>query len=208
MNSATLTALTALREGRSAAEVAALLAADPYLQGKIELKTLSPYLITRGLSARLVATQDLLAQPGYEAWFELLAGLQLLAEFRAEPRNEYLSTSTADPDAETMAPKIDGALTALVTLRSLTENSAVGLTQDEADAIRAIGGGYRYERLTAAEITAAWHAADRQEALGVIRQRAGAAYSELAEYLLALSPEEQLPDDAALTTRFAARLEG
>lgn len=146
MNASTHTMIHALRaQGKSAAEVSELLATDFRTVRNLDRKLLAAYLLTAGLFERLDAVRVNEAVP-----VELRIGLNKLF-FTLQSGIDYLGTH----DSSDVASQGELLLSGLAQVGTLT--------QEEKDAILALGGGYLLERLTAEEVRAYWEEYDAQE---------------------------------------------
>ena len=205
MNSATIAAITAHRaDGKTAAESAALLAADPRFAQIATKDDLAELLQTeQTLRLKLRRARDNDALP-----LELQAGCERILAAAADERG-FVDLTNA-----TYAAQFRGGLVALRDNGPLVAAELLpvhmSLTESEEAAILALGGGYLLERLTAEEITAAWAEQDAAAAalaaaiaLHALRVRGADAYGAV---VVAIDGGET--DTSALAAVFAAALEG
>jgi hypothetical protein len=162
MNAATLAAITQHRNGGlTTQESAAALAADHATATNILTDDLSGFLTGTTLFPAFLAYTSGQLPAQLELFRGAFAQLDyILTHLRGRVQNGQLIGGYV----RTTEPAIGAQTTTLL-------NALVGaglLTSEERTGFLGLGGGYRYERLTAEEITAAWaeqDAAASQEAL-------------------------------------------
>jgi hypothetical protein len=184
LNAATRTYLAQARtQGATATEAAAALAADPRFAERIYAK---PAL--RGMfGGTLVGVKLSRAAANAALPDELRAGVERVL-MTVGWEDGYLDTTDA-----THAAELRAGVAGLV---------AVGvLTDAEAAAFLALGGGNLLERLTAEEIAAHWAAVDAAAHLATLRAAAAAGYNAV---VAAIDGGET--DAATLTALFGAGL--
>lgn len=194
MNSATLARIAELREGHTAADVAALLAADYSTAENILVDHLSGFLTGTSLFGPFLLYRAGTLPAELEPFRLALSQLDyILTQLRGRVENG----ATVGGFVQTTDPTI-GAQT-----RQLLDTLVAGslLTAGEATGFLALGGGYRYERATAEEIAAAWANQDVEDELAALRFDVATAYNAAVE---AIDSGER--NRSTLAANFAAAL--
>jgi hypothetical protein len=179
--------LTFLREHRSAmapAEIAAALAADFATAGTLDRKALAAYLLAAGLSGSFRVARESADTP------EPIREALLLLQDIVTSGIDYVETNRPEFGAQ-MAQLLGGL-------------QAAGLVDaGNVAALIGLAGGYRYDRLSEAEIVVEFAAEVAEAALIALRQRAAAGYNGV---VAAIDGGET--DHAQLAKVFQTGLEG
>lgn len=157
MNAATAQYIQAHRE-ETAAEIAAALAADVVTAQPMDRKSLAAHLLATGLNLRFRA-----AAGNEELPAELRAGITTLLDVLSWSI-DYVGTNVPE-HAATTAALVGGMVQAGV------------ISAEESAALYGLAGGFRYDRLSEAEVREELDRLDAEDAAQVLRNRASQGYN-------------------------------
>jgi hypothetical protein len=173
VNAATLRYITEHRaDGANA--IALALADDLTTARNILTDDLSGYLTRTGIFEPFLAYKAGMLPPGLAQFKPAFANLDyILANLRGRVENGQLVGGFVRTTDASIAAQMDAMIRGFKQAGMLTADTAAGFIS--------LGGGYKYDRLTASEIRDAWAEADARLAYEELQHGVGNAYNAVVE---------------------------